>query len=221
MIRTFLMGLMVVFIVTGCAPMPPRQVLTQLEQKPLLSKRPRIVIDAGHGGQDNGTQSLSKPICLEKSFNLSTALMLDQYLRQMGFQTILTRSDDTFIPLSTRATIANTNKATLFVSVHYNAAESTKAEGIEVFFYDSKDKRAESSKELAESVIKNFTENAQVKVRGVKKGDFAVIRETNMPAILVEGGFLSNDSELKKIKDPRYQKILAYSIAKSIKDYFE
>lgn len=182
-----------------------------------------VVIDAGHGGQDKGTQSLKEPKTQEKHLTLTTSLMLNHYLRSLGFQTILTRAGDFFVPLDLRAAFANSNKATVFVSVHYNSAPNTQAEGVEVFFYDSEqDKnRSEKSKLLAEKVLDRMIAATNAKSRGVKHGDFAVIRETQMPAILVEGGFVTNDRELRNLRNPEYLKLIAQSIALGINDFLQ
>ena len=182
---------------------------------------PVIIIDAGHGGNDFGTYSVATPKYKEKLLNLTTASMLREYLKKMGYKTLMTRFDDRFISLDERAEFANKNKATLFVSVHYNSAPNKEAEGIEVFYYRSdKDKtRSADSKLLAQAVNKHIITHAESKSRGVKHGNLAVIRETNMPAILVEGGFLTNATELDKIKETSYQKRIAWGIAQGIHEY--
>jgi N-acetylmuramoyl-L-alanine amidase len=184
-------------------------------------RRKLIVIDAGHGGEDLGTQSSTKPLYNEKHLNLATAKMLDGFLRQMGYATVLTRSNDTFITLEKRADIANKLKCDLFIIVHYNSAPAKKAEGIEVFFYrDDKDKeRAMHSKNAAQLVLNKIIENTEAKSRGVKHGDLSVIRNTKMPAILVEGGFLTNEEEMQRLKDPRYLKRIAWGIAQGVQMY--
>lgn len=194
---------------------PPRPV------RPPMIKRPLIVIDPGHGGEDAGTKSLTKPFYQEKSLTLATSRMVRDFLKQMGYETQMTRNEDLFIPLSNRATIANDANSTLFVSVHYNSAPSAEAHGIEVFFYQSDENtaRTKSSKNLAGLILDEVLQSTQAKSRGVKKGNFAVIRETTMPAVLVEGGFLTNQEELTKIKDPAYVKRLAYGIARGIDRY--
>jgi len=179
---------------------------------------PKIVIDAGHGGKDFGAVSKSANKVQEKNLNLKTALMVDRMLRKLGYETILTRGDDFAVPLDLRANLANSNRATLFVSIHYNAASSVRAEGVEVFYYnDEKDvKRREESKRLANLVLDNITNNVEIKSRGVKKGNLAVIRETKMPAVLIEGGFVTNDKELSKLVTPEFQRRLAFGIVKAI-----
>jgi N-acetylmuramoyl-L-alanine amidase len=190
--------------------------------KPFFQKS-LIVIDAGHGGQDLGTQSLLEPKSQEKHLTLTTALILNKYLKNLGYQTILTRAEDFFVPLDLRAAFANSNKASLFVSVHYNSAPNTQAEGVEVYYYqsDKSKERSEQSKQLADNVLKRVIANTKAKSRGIKHGNFAVIRETKMPAILVEGGFVTNDRELKNLRNPEYLKKIAESIAQGINDYLK
>lgn len=180
-----------------------------------------IVIDAGHGGDDLGTHSESKPKYHEKSLNLTTAIALNDFLQKMGFQTLMTRSKDEFISLQQRAEFANEKGADLFVSVHYNSAPAKKAEGIEIFYYKSDDNKTRStiSRKLASSILTQLTKITGAKSRGVKHGNFAVIRETKMPAVLIEGGFLTNENEMQKIKDPFYVKSVAWGIAKGIQAY--
>ena len=191
--------------------------IPEVVDRPIL-----IVIDPGHGGDDFGTRSLSKPKYHEKSLNLTTALILKDYLQKMGYQTVMTRSEDEFIALQKRAELANDNGANLFVSVHYNSAPAKKADGVEVFYYKSAENgpRSQESSKLASSVLAQVTRLTNAKSRGVKHGNFAVIRETRMPAILIEGGFLTNEEEMEKIKDPMYVKKIAWGIAQGIRDYF-
>ena len=135
----------------------------------------------------------------------------------------MTRKDDTFITLDERANFANQIKPRLFVSVHYNSAPSADAEGIEVFYYRSEEDkgRTDQSKKLAHAILNRVIANTQAKSRGVKHGNLAVIRETNMPAVLIEGGFMTNDKEMDKIKDPAYIKQIAWGIAKGVDDWIK
>jgi N-acetylmuramoyl-L-alanine amidase len=188
---------------------------------PLLVQNFLIVIDPGHGGHDTGTQSISKPRYQEKSLNLVTAQFVKGFLQQLGYQVFMTREDDTFISLDKRAQLANEKKPTLFVSIHYNSAPNAEAQGVEVFFYQSKDKKERTlkSKRLAQAILKNVLVHTQAKSRGVKQANYAVIRETNMPAVLVEGGFVTNEAELQNLKDPTYLKKLAWGIVRGIEEY--
>lgn len=184
-------------------------------------RRGLIVIDAGHGGEDQGTVSPFKPKYMEKSLNLVTARLVKGYLEQMGYQIYMTRNTDVAVQLNERAVIANKQNPLLFVSVHYNSAPSPQAEGIEVFYYKSDDNkgRTTSSKALGQAILDKVLESTSAKSRGVKHGNLAVIRETKMPAVLIEGGFLTNQSEMDKIKDPDYVKKLAWGISQGIDDY--
>ncbi len=194
-----------------------------LIKPPLLVQNFFILIDPGHGGHDTGTQSISKPRYQEKSLNLVTAQFVKNYLQQLGYQVLMTREEDKFVSLDKRAQIANERKPTLFVSIHYNSAPSAEAQGIEVFFYQPKDKsqkdRALKSKRLAQAILKNVVENTKAKSRGVKQANYAVIRETNMPAVLIEGGFVTNEAELQNLKDPLYLKKIAWGIVRGIEEY--
>lgn len=180
-----------------------------------------IVIDPGHGGEDLGTQSTTKPRYKEKHLNLATAKMLENFLQYLGYQTVLTRHKDIFISLEKRAEIANNLHCDIFVSVHYNSAPAKQADGIEIFFYrdDQEKGRVASSKLLAQLVLNKIIKNTEAKSRGVKHGDLSVIRNTKMPAILVEGGFLTNDEEMEKLKDPNYLKRVAWGIAQGVHEY--
>lgn len=191
--------------------------------QPKVVHSPKIVIDAGHGGKDLGAESLKSPKTQEKALTLSTAIMLNSILQKMGFQTILTRGEDFFVPLKLRADFANSNQATLFVSVHFNSAPNKEAAGVEVFYYDKDQnkERVARSKALGESVLKRVTANTGLKQRAVKPGDLAVIRETRMPAILIEGGFITNEKELKNLQNPEFLRKIAEGIALGIKDHLK
>lgn len=180
-----------------------------------------IVIDPGHGGEDFGTYSKKIPKYQEKHLTLATARMLNNYLQQMGYETLMTRNEDVFISLDKRALIANIHKPKVFVSIHYNSAPSKDAEGIEVFYYrsDQDKSRTADSKRLAQAVLDKLLDATKAKSRGIKHGNLAVVRETKMPAILIEGGFLTNDKERENIKDASYMKRVAYGIALGIQDY--
>lgn len=190
---------------------------------PLAPPKAYVILDPGHGGSDTGTQSVSKPRYQEKSLNLVTAKFLRRYLTQMGYKVELTRETDKFITLEKRAQIANDKKPDIFVSIHYNSAPSLEAKGIEVFYFNDKEQkdRLVASKKLAQTVLKAVLHQTNAESRGIKQGNFAVIRETKMPAILIEGGFVSNESELQNLKDPHYLKKVAWGIAKGIDHYFQ
>lgn len=225
-LNTIILYVVLAFTVFSCAPARRAPSGTSFPTKiekvaiaPAPKQSIKIFIDPGHGGKDEGAKSTTGPRCYEKSFNLTTAIQLEKYLREYGYETVMSRGDDTFVPLRLRSAFANGNRANLFVSVHYNASESPKPEGIEVYYFESGDQREEKSKKLAQSVMNRLITGTKSKGRGVKAGNLAVIREAKMPAILVEGGFMTNANEMNKIKDPEYMRQVAQSIAQGVRDY--
>lgn len=219
----FVITLSLFWISSPCAPpssqrSPP---IRTLPPSPGIKKTlaPLIVIDPGHGGMDKGASSGGVE---EKSPTLETALLIKKYLIQKGYRVLLTRTSDTFISLDQRAAIANNCHCKLFVSIHYNAAKSAEAKGIEVYHFDSKDAtRSKSSKKLATCLLHRLIANTGAKSRGVKAGNFHVIRETTMPAVLIEGGFITNSGERSLIRDEKYLDRIARSVAEGIDRYFQ
>jgi N-acetylmuramoyl-L-alanine amidase len=185
-------------ILTGCCPrgIPPE--ITALHQlpspPPKKEKKEIIIVDAGHGGKDAGANNKREKY-EEKALTLETAFLISEQLKKLGYRTILTRNEDVFVPLETRAEIANSIDADLFVSIHYNFSSSQEAEGVEVYYYKEDKKptplRIIQSKELGMEVLKKVIVQTGAESRGVKQANFAVVRETKMPAILIEAGFLS------------------------------
>lgn len=183
---------------------------------------PVIVIDPGHGGLDLGARS-KKPYCEEKRIALMTAQLAKKYLDRLGYRVILTRSQDVFLPLSRRTRLANPSRAALFVSLHYNSCSNASAHGIEVFYCDSKREgaRTKSSKKLADLILGDLIKRTKAKSRGVKKGNFYVIRESKVPAVLVEGGFISNPNERSKLRQRDYLDKIARAVADGVDQYFK
>ncbi|MCB1081337.1 MAG: N-acetylmuramoyl-L-alanine amidase [Chlamydiia bacterium] len=181
-------------------------------------KKELIVIDPGHGGFDIGATVQSVE---EKALALQTATLVKQYLHDKGYRVILTRSRDVFVSLKKRTSIANDTKSKLFVSIHFNAFKGTDVKGIEIYYYNKGDKgRQTASKKLAQLVLNGLIAATGTPSRGVKTGNFHVIRETNMPAILIEGGFITNPQERTHLKDKKYVEKMAQSIADAIEKYF-
>lgn len=176
-----------------------------------------IVLDAGHGGMDEGAKRSN---IVEKSVCLKTALLAKKHLEKMGYRVLLTRSRDVSLPLHRRVALANKIKGSLFVSLHYNSAPSRDANGIEIYYCSTKDnKRTQASKKLANLVLHYMVDETQAHSRGIRDGNFFVIRETSMPAILVEGGFITNKSERQKLSDVTYIDKIAEGIALGIDKY--
>lgn len=211
---------LIVFLsfLTGCGSRGREESWTVIQ--PL--RHQTIVIDAGHGGKDPGSVNVRLGY-EEKSLTLDTAQHVAYRLEKLGYDVVLTRNADCFLPLSDRAKIANDRQADLFVSIHYNHSPTQKVDGIEIFYYREKEQdkigRKLQSIECAKLISERLVFFTNAYFRGVKEGNFAVIRETKMPAVLVEAGFLSNPEERARIKDPLYRKAIAYGIAEGI-DYF-
>jgi len=166
-----------------------------------------VIIDPGHGGNDLGA---ADSYVYEKHINLDVSRRLERCLKEAGFKTIMTRTRDEFIALSERSSIANRNRNAIFVSVHFNSSYRVAALGIETFY------RTSSSEKLAQFVQRELIKNVKATDRGVKTANFAVLRETKHPAVLVEGGFISNKDERAAMTDPLYRQIVADSIARGI-----
>lgn len=188
------------------------------------AKKELIVLDPGHGGKDQGTASKELNY-EEKILTLSLALSVQNVLKKMGYRVILTRSSDAYIKLSARAALANQHKADAFVSIHCNYSSNASALGTEVYFYNNVKKndsfdRVRRSELLSQSILSSMQKNGALKIRSVKAGNFAVIRETTMPAALVEVGFLSNAKERSALLDARHRAHLAKGIAEGIHNFF-
>lgn len=188
----------------------------------VFAKLPLIVIDPGHGGKNIGARQQA-PYCEEKKICLITALLAKKHLQKLGYKVRLTRRSDVFLSLKKRVDIAKKTGANLFVSIHYNSSPNKKAKGIEVFYFDSKKgrKKTKKSQLLAKKVLDKLIKKTKAKSRGVKKGDFYVIRKTPMPAILVEGGFISNLQERRKLRSKKYINRIAKALSEGIHAYIK
>ena len=179
-----------------------------------------VVIDAGHGGKDPGAGGTDGTT--EKSLNLSVALKLDKLLKSMGFNTIMTRKDDTFVELADRANIANTNYADFFMSIHFNSFNKT-TNGIETLYYPNTTNAdyTLNNKTIADLFHSELLKSTKLGSRGITpRPNLVVLNKTKMPAILAELGFVSNPTELALIKTERYHEDAARGLAVSILKYF-
>ena len=170
-----------------------------------------VIIDAGHGGSDGGTVSGK---IIEKDINLSVALKLKTILEDNNIEVILTRNSDEKMSLAQRTSVANDSNADFFISLHCNYYEDdAQIAGLECY-YNSPD--ATESKAYAESIIHAVSLSNDVKTRYAKTENYYVLRNTQIPAVLVEMGFLSNYSESQKLLSDDYQEILAQRMAEGI-----
>jgi N-acetylmuramoyl-L-alanine amidase len=235
--------------------------------RPRRNTRRLVVVDAGHGGVDNGmTGPIGPgPRIVEKHVTLSVARLLEDELRRYGVEVLMTRTRDTLIALSDRGRIANRNKGDLFVSVHVNATGSrgsaaARERGYETYFLAeakteeaSRVERMENeavkfetganapkgdplsfiindmaqnehlreSNDLAETIQDGLRRFHPGRDRGVQQANFAVLRGSYMPAVLVEIGFGTNAAEAAWLTDRDNQRTIAASIARSVMEYLE
>ena len=169
-----------------------------------------VCIDAGHGGKDPGACAGG---VREKDIALDVAKKVRVHLRAAGYSVIFTRENDTFISLGNRAAEANMWGADLFVSVHCNSAPNSSANGMEVYVHTS---RGADSTRAAHAIYDRLLPASGLKGRGVKSKDLAVLRETAMPAVLVELAFISNDNDRAKLVSDEWQERAAEAIAAGI-----
>lgn len=180
---------------------------------PIKPEQKTIVLDAGHGGSQTG--ALYEGIC-EKDINLAVTKKVEAILRGYGYRVIMTRTGDTDVGLYKRTDIANEANADIFVSLHSNAAENAPDfAGIYTYYYPS----SRRGPQLAQAIQTPLCALTGAIDRGIDSADFVVLRETEMCAVLVEMGFMSNSRELQRLITPVYQDRLAAGIAEGIVSY--
>jgi N-acetylmuramoyl-L-alanine amidase len=196
-----------------------------------------VVLDAGHGGHDKGQVSRYGA---EKDFALDVARKLRTILQAKGLKVIMTREGDYFVPLEVRAKIANSARNSIFVSVHFNATnDDPNATGFEIFSFTPRGAPSTSDANVASRSF-NMQPGSSVDAqsmalsaciyhsllghlpeydRGIKRARFAVLRLTKVPAVLIEGGFLTERGESKLISNKDWRAKLAGAIGMGIENY--
>ncbi len=167
-----------------------------------------VVIDAGHGGFDLG--GIPHQRVAEKGMNLDVAQRLARKLRSAGYQVVMTRDSDVFISLGERVRIANSNPDAVFVCVHFNSATREGANGIETYYYSNQ------SAALAANIHRQVVGGTDTDNRGIRRRGYYVLRRTSIPAILVECGFLTNQTEARLALQSTYREKLAGLIADGV-----
>lgn len=197
-----------------------------------------VVLDPGHGGKDPGYHEGKQQ---EKKYTLLLAKEVSDVLNKAGLKASLTRTSDTALELPSRPDVARRRGADLFVSLHFNSAEGaggSAVKGAEVYCItpartSSTNARGEGagagaypgnqfdakSMLLGYQIQKSLVKNLSVEDRGVRRARFAVLRSAEMPAVLIEGGFMTNPAEGKKISDPAYRHQMAQAIVDGVRAY--
>lgn len=193
-----------------------KQIPEENVQNPLkqVLKTKIVVLDPGHGGSDPGAVAGK---IKEKDLNLQVSKILKEILVEAGVKVYMTRTEDEYVGLYTRAGIANNLKADLFVSIHHNASTNTGAQGVMTLYYPTTGKQAMNGQNLAGIVQKHLVEELKAKDWGIiPRPKLVVTRETRMPAVLAELGFMTNKAELNKLVTYEFQKQAAQALFNSI-----
>lgn len=169
-----------------------------------------LMIDAGHGGKDPG--AVGPTVLQEKDITLKLAPKVGNLLTAQGVKIGYTRTTDVFVELDDRAAMANNAEARYFLSIHINSAGSAAVTGTETFAYAA----GAQGEKLAKAIQSNLVANIKLPDRGVKFANFAVLRETNMPAALTEVCFICNPTEEALLKDDAFLDKAALGIAKGV-----
>ncbi len=191
-----------------------------------------VVIDPGHGGKDNGAGK----ILYEKTVNLQIAYKLSKHLKSLGYKVLMTRNGDKTMSLASRNKFCELNKGSLFISIHANSASSS-VRGIETFILTPKGYKSSNGGSIARYNIGNANDSNNALLgyeihnnvikstkgleRSLKHAQFAVLKKSKVPAILIETGFLSNYQDRKLLASSSYQNNIALGIAKGVLSYHQ
>ena len=186
----------------GCASTEPRVRAT-------ASSFNTVIVDAGHGGKDKGTQS--SKLIWEKDAALDIALKVNARLKAAGLQTVLVRNGDYFVELDERVNISNRVSNAIFVSVHLNECRPKRyIHGVETYYFSPQ------SQELAKRILSKVGAVPGSTPHFTKTARFRVLRNNKNPAVLVECGYLSNPAEAARFATPSYRDQVAAAIAAGI-----
>lgn len=196
----------------------------------LSNKYPVIIIDAGHGGEDGGTQSASG--ILEKDINLSVSEKLENLLKNEGFRTVMTRSDDRMIyddyckstknkktsDLHNRLEIMKEYPGCIFLSIHQNYFTESKYNGAQVFYRPHHKDSENLADCIQKSIVKAIQKDNKRQIKECQSNVFLICNAVST-AVMVECGFLSNEKEAQNLSDDEYQQKLSLAICEGLKNY--
>lgn len=173
-----------------------------------------IFLDPGHGGNDPG--AVENGSIYEKTIALSVSNKLKAALESEGATVVTSRTTDTYVALSDRASSANQSGADIFISIHANSWHDAGADGIEVLYERSYE--GEASMRLAQSIQSRLASGLQLRDRGIREENLHVLRNTTIPSVLVELGFMSNPSDLNKLQNNQDEYV--NELVNGLKDYY-
>ncbi|WP_102273768.1 N-acetylmuramoyl-L-alanine amidase [Cytobacillus massiliigabonensis] len=176
-----------------------------------------IVVDAGHGAHDPGTSSNG---FYEKNITLDVAKRVSAKLQAAGANVVMTRKTDNFLTLQERVDFTKSVYGEIFVSVHVNSAGSSSAKGSETYYDTSNNQNGAQSKLLAHEIQQQLVSQANMTDRKIKDTGFYVIKYNQIPAVLVELGFLSNSEDRSKLTSETYLNKYAEAIYQGVKNYY-
>ena len=192
-----------------------------------------VILDPGHGGQDYGAVG---PLGREKDFALDVARRAKPLLEQRGFRVLLTRGGDTFIPLERRSAFANKQTDAIFISIHFNKSKTGAASGIETFALAPRGVPSMGEEGVTVNAVREYAGHARdaenillataihssklrycpLPDRGIKRARFHVIRETCIPSVLIEGGFMNHPLDARMIASAAFRQRLAMAITDGV-----
>ncbi|NLC53332.1 MAG: N-acetylmuramoyl-L-alanine amidase [Firmicutes bacterium] len=192
-----------------------RRVMTvEVKNAPLSGKV--IILDPGHGGADVG--AISPKGLREKELNLAVAVRLKQKLEDLGAEVLLTREDDRYLWLYDRVALANRAGGAVLLSIHANNHDNRKIHGLEIWYHPDRSECAVLAEALADAVLARTNQH----FRGIMSSkDFVLPREAQMPAVIFEMGFISNQEEEKLLLSEEFQDKIIDGISQGLIAYFQ
>lgn len=173
-----------------------------------------IVLDAGHGGFDSG--AVGQHETLEKDVALTTVRLLRDLLESEGATVQLTRDEDTYVSLTSRVTIGSMHRAHLFLSIHADGFENSEAKGMTTYYYD------EQSEPVATTIHNSiFKKKIETENRGIEFGNYQVLRDSFVPAVLLELGYITNKEDEALLNSPGFQEKVSRRIVEGVIGYAE
>ncbi|WP_414526470.1 N-acetylmuramoyl-L-alanine amidase [Nodularia chucula] len=195
-------------------PTAPPQPRPQPASRPAPKTRAVVMIDPGHGGRDPGAIGIGG--LREADIVLPISKRVAAILEQNGVQAVLTRDSDYFVSLQGRVQLADRANADLFVSIHANAISMSRPDvnGLETYYF-------QSGQSLARSIHNSVVQNVTIRDRNVRQARFYVLRQSSMPSVLVEVGFVTGAQDAARLRTTAYQNQMADAIARGILQHLQ